>query len=259
MFFFSPIFIFSRSFEQTATDISQKALPPPQTPWISFCGTYLCNYFQSQLKGQSDQHWKSFYSHSEQIFFFFLSQIVSKVPKDLSLKKKKKNQRESWIKPALFGGSMLVKILQQNVLKTKQNCRVLKRCSARVPPHHVTSLRWSSWSLIYNLKPPWRTWTSVAHFGDVGLLEKHGKKKKIDISPRTGTCDNDKCFFYTFPGTKQLPQSWNVSNLLPLIPFCECFLRVWTAKLLLLRRRTHNPAVCWHVFSFLFCFLTKSL
>lgn len=56
MFFFSPIFIFSRSFEQTATDISQKALPPPQTPWISFCGTYLCNYFQSQLKGQSDQH-----------------------------------------------------------------------------------------------------------------------------------------------------------------------------------------------------------
>lgn len=50
------VFFLPHFYYMTATDISQKALPPPQTPWISFCGTYLCNYFQSQLKGQSDQH-----------------------------------------------------------------------------------------------------------------------------------------------------------------------------------------------------------
>lgn len=65
---FSPPFSYSAG-RLTATDISKlcQSTPSPNLLNFFFCGTYLCKFFQPQLKGQSDQRWKSFYSHLEQI------------------------------------------------------------------------------------------------------------------------------------------------------------------------------------------------
>lgn len=113
----------------------------------------------------------------------------------------------------------------------------------RLPPHHIVC--WLSWSLIYNLNPC----DTHGHLWHTLGMWKYWKNM-VKIQYITANRDLWQWqMFLHISRTKQLLQSWNVSNLLPLIHFCDCFLRISTAKLLLLWRWTRNPAVWWQIFS----------